>query len=421
MRVAAIGYDPGHPAIEPLAFAAERSLLDFDAVLWRPEGLIDEYRDDYTQPGDSDAGPLLSVRASNALLADGRRRREEIRRFLDRGRVLVVVPPPAAPLRVHIIEDVFEFDLLDALPDAPARTVSASEPSLFRGGHPFRRFAERIDYATTAAVAFNAFPGEPLFFGAESGAVHGGYIYRHPGHLLLMPMAPLDDLVPLHEALVPLLGAMESQGFALDLPDWAAAYRLDGEEAARNEVRRLLAEQESLTRRLEAARHRLRDIDLKKALFAGGANVMIQAAAHAFQNLGTIVLPGLLTEDSIVVEDDDRFLVVQMVAAKGETDALDRLTNALNRFSADFHDSAKGVLLHSRGEPPAEGDAKPVANLLARRAATEGHLYLTGLDLMHLSGAYETTAALELLFGATGHPLVYDPSSPPVRRAGSAR
>ena len=420
MRVAAIGYNPGHPAIEPLAFAERRSLLNFDAVLWRPQGLIDEYRDGYTQPSDSGKGPLLSVRASNELLADARRRREEIRRLLSRGRVLVVVPPPTVALRVHTIEDVLEFDLLDPLPGAPGRTASALEPSLFRGGHPFRGFAERVDYAATAAVAFDIFPGQPLFFGADSGAVHGGYIYRHPGHLLLMPMPRPDDLVPLHEALLLLLGAMENQSFAINLPDWATAYRLDGEEEARDEVRRLLAEQEGVISQLEIARHRLRDIDLKKALFAGGGNTLIQAVAHAFRDLGTIVLPGLLTEDSIVVEDDDRFLVVQVIEAKGEADALDRLDNALNRFGTDFHDSAKGVLLHSQGEPSAEGEAEPLTDLLARRAAVKGYLYLTGLDLVHLSGAYEAAAALELLFGATGHPLVYDPCSPPVRRADTA-
>lgn len=416
MRVAAIGYDPQHPAIDAVSFASSRSLLDFDAVLWRPAGLVEEYRDAYTQPASDDGGPLLSVRASNDLLADARRRRQEFKRFLDRGRILVVVPPPPVPLQVHIIEDVFPFDLLDPLPDAPARRGGEEEASRFRGGFPFKGFADRCAYSATAGVAFEEFPGEPLFFGETTGAVHGGYVYRHPGHLLLMPLPEPQAWPDTHDALLGLLGLMDSHGIALDLPPWAADFRLDGEDAARDEVRRLLDEQENNARRLEAARQRLRDIDLRKALFAGSGNILIQAVAHAFQSLGTIVLPGLLTEDSIVVEDDDRFLVVQVVQEDTENEALERLQHALDRFGADFYSDAKGVILHSRAAPPPQeflsGPGAPLNELLAQRAAAAGHLYLTGIDLVKLAGGYAPAAALELLFSAQGHPSVGGPSSP---------
>ena len=59
MRVAALGYDPGFPGIEAVAFGSAHPLGRYDALIWNPAGLVDEYRDLYTQPGKEDEGPLL--------------------------------------------------------------------------------------------------------------------------------------------------------------------------------------------------------------------------------------------------------------------------------------------------------------------------------------------------------------------------
>lgn len=400
MRVAAIGHASDHPDIDRVAFASDRSILDYDAVIWSPIGLEAEYRDAYTTVGEGGAAPLLSVAASARLLQDVRRRRQEFARFLDRGRIMVVDPPPPVPLRIHIIEDIIDFHPFEALPQRLRLcTAPSGAPVVFRGGHPFRAFAELVPGRPRARAAFERFPGEPLFFAGPEGAVAGGYVYQHPGHLLFLPLPETDGAV-VDDALLALLGRIEGTGFNLDLPDWSSDYLVPGEAAARDTLRRLMAEQETLARRLEEARQQVREAEYRKALFAGGGTVFLTAIANIFQAFGTIVLPGLLSDDSVVVEDGERFLVVLAVDGAAEPDAPQRLEDRLERFRGSFFSEAKGVVVHSRGVQPGDGI---VNDVMAGRLAAAGHAYLTGVDLLRLATAEGSgQVALDRIFAATG-------------------
>lgn len=421
MRVAAIGHHSEHPEIEPVDFASDTSILDFDALVWDPAGLVAEYSDAYTIPGEAGAPPLLSVAASARLLQDVRRRRDEFSRFLERGRIMVVAPPPPVSLRIHIIEDIIDFHAFEALPQRFRLAAPPAEGVTFSGGHPFRAFAERVPARDRARAAFDRFPGEPLYFAGT--AVAGGYVYQHPGHLLFLPMPGADGAGPMPEglddALLSLIGRIEGTGFNLDLPDWAADYLVPGEAGAREDLRRLLEEQESLARRLEEARQAVREADYLKALFAGGGTVFLTAIANIFQGFGTIVLPGLLSEDSVVVEDGERFLVVLAVDGEAEQDAPARLADRLDRFRDTFFSDAKGVVVHSRGVPPGAG---AVNDVLAGRLGAEGQAYLTGTELLTLATAARDADApvgvLDRIFDAAGRiPGLADAGGAVVRRS----
>ncbi len=414
MRVAAIGHASDHPDIDTVAFASDQSVLDYDAVIWSPAGLEAEYRDAYTGTAEEGAAPLLSVAASSRILRDVRRRKRDFARFLERGRIMVIDPPAPVPLRIHIIEDVIDFHPFEALPQR--LTLSAPPPDapvVFRGGHPFRGFADRVPGRGRARAVFDQFPGEPLFFAGTDGAVAGGYVYQHPGHLLFLPLpetgkdeggaaiggAVVDGAI-VDAALLALIARIEGTGFNLDLPEWSADYQVPGEAAARDDLRRLLAEQESLARRLEDARQAVRETEYLKALFAARGTVFLTAIANIFQAFGAIVLPGLLSDDSVVVEDGERFLVVLAVDDTAEHDAQLRLEDRLARFRDTFFSDATGVVVHSRGVPPGEGI---VNDVLAMRLAAAGQVYMTGIDLLQLATAGDPgSAALDRIFAATG-------------------
>jgi len=381
MRIAAIGTEVDHEQFEPVAFSSTTSLLDFDAVLWDPTTLEAEYRDVYTQTGDGTSLPLLSVEASNRLLSDIRRRRREFSRFVERGRQIIVNTPPPVTLRAHIIEDIAEIDPLEALPLRLPRTA-ASGDAAFRGGHPFRRFAERIDYAAQAKASLTGFPGEPLFFSTANGSVAGGYVYVHPGHLLLIPFPTggvRDSLFA--DALIDLVRRIESDGLTPDLPDWADSFTIAGEAEARTELRDLLAEQEEIGSRISEARERLTDITFMKTVVAGSGAALITALANLFQRMNTIVLPGLLSDDSLVVEDGERFLVVVAIGPENEASAATIMEDRLRLFGETFFSSAKGLVIHSRRTPP---ETEPANDLLARQLSQAGHAYMTGFDLLGL-------------------------------------
>ena len=385
MRVASLGYDPGYPGIEAVAFGSSCALGDFDALVWNPATLVDEYRDLYTRPGKGGAGPLLSLASSTRLLSDSRRRRAEIERLVERGGVLVFNPWGGPYLRIHAIEDIMTFDPEEILPRhlrAGVVAMDADDRAEFRGGQPFRTFADIAASSMPVQCALDSFPGVPLFFGARSGAILGGYLYRHPGHLLVLPRPRPDEheaSTRWHRALLPLLETLERRSPVLDLPDWSREITLPGEAESRLTLRELLSERERLEREIEVQRDRLGDLDRQKALFAGEGQPLVAAVAYAFERAGALVLPELLGPASLVLQYRDRFAVVLVADRAGENDAVPRLQDFLDSFTRSFGGTAKGIVVHGRGTPPERSDL--VDHALQRRLERKGHRYLTGWEL----------------------------------------
>ena len=390
MHVAAVGYDPGIPGIEAVDFGSAGTLGSCDALIWSPAGLIDEYRDVYTRAGDEQTGPLLSLAASTRLLSDSRRRREDFNNLLERGGVLVVNPCGGPALRVHAIEDVQAFDPEETLPRGLRPGMVATdefEIAEFRGGQPFRAFAEGAGACVPASAALESFSGVPLFLGVRTGAVLGGYLFRHPGHLLFLPRpapAERDASERWHRALLPLLATLERRGPGFRLPDWCEEFAVPGEAKARRTLRTLLSERERLRREIEDMREKLSDQDRQKALFACEGAALAAATALAFERSGALVLPELLGPGTLVLEHRGRFAVVLVVDRAGEKDAAPRLQTLLDAFTQSFGGIAKGIVVHGRGLPPDRGNLAD--EQLHRRIERDGHCYLTGWDLFRLMG-----------------------------------
>jgi hypothetical protein len=385
MRVAALGYDPGVPGIETVAFGSAHRLGHYDALIWSPAGLVDEYRDLYTRPAEEEAGPLLSLASSTRLLSDSRRRRAEFESLMDRGGVLVVCPWAGPHPRIHAIEDIMAFDPEETLPRrlrSGMVNVDARERAEFRGGQPFRAFAEAAGTSLPVRCALESFPGIPLYFGARTGAVLGGYLYHHPGHLLVLPRPRREEpgaFRSWHRALMGLMRALEQGSPVLDLPEWSQAFDVPGEAEIRRALRELLLERDRVEREIEDVRVALGDVERRKALFAGEGQALVVAAAHAFERSGALVLPELLGPGSLVLEHRGRFAVVLVADRAGEHGVMPRLQGLLDSFSESFSDNAKGVVVHSRGTPPNRGALgdENLRDCLERN----GHCYVTGWEL----------------------------------------
>ena len=403
MRVAALGYDPSFSGVEAVAFGSTRPLGSYDALVWSPAGLIDEYRDLYTRSGNEKAGPLLSLAASTRLLSDSRRRRAEFEGLIDRGGVLVVSPWGGPHPLIHAIEDIMAFNPEETLPRglrAGMVPVEGSDSAQFRGGQPFRAFADAAGTSKSVCAALESFPGVPLFFGARSGAILGGYLYHHPGHLLFLPRPHPEEHDASrcwHRALLPLMEAVEQRSPVLDLPHWSREFAVPGEAEARLTLRDLLSERKRLERELEQVRETLGDFDRQKALFAGEGHALAVAAAHTFERSGAFVRPEWFGPDSLVLEYRGRCAVVLVADRTGERRAAPRLQSLLDSFTQSFGGIAKGIVVHSRGSPPNRGALEDVE--LRRCLERNGHCYLTGWELferMYRSSSPEETL-LDLL------------------------
>ena len=407
MRVAALGYDPGFPGIEAIGFGSAHPLERYDALIFSPAGLVDEYRDLYTRPGNEAAGPLLSLAASTRLLADSRRRRAEFARLIERGGVLVVDPWAGPHLRVHAIEDIMAFEPEETLPRhlrGGMFAADAGEIAEFRGGQPFRAFVDRAGAALPARCALESFSGVPLFFGARTGAILGGYRYCHPGHLLFLPRPHAEEhdaSERWHRALLPLTESLAQQSAVFDLADWSRDFALPGEAEVRQTLRELLSERERLEREIEDARETLGDLDRQKALFAGAGHALAAGVAFAFERSGALVLPDLFGPGNLVLEYRSQFAVVLIADRENESDAAARLRRLLDTFEESFGESARGIVVHGRGLPPDRGGLAD--ENLRRRLERNGHRYLTGWELFE--GMFQSASpeeALSHLFAAPG-------------------
>jgi len=406
MRLALMGLTIDHPQAVPVAFRGEDDLQGYDMLVWAPDGLLAEY---------ADAGlarlpqPLVSPAASVALLADARRRREDLRRFLAGGRVIVVVPPAPEGLWVHVIEDVQPFDALELLPVRGLRARDAEGAAgVFRAGQPFADFIAAAPYTPRIQATFAAFPGVPICFAAPDDAPAGGYIYHHPGHVLLLPLP--TDAAPaararLLDALPALAARLEQQGAATTLPPWAEAWRLPGEAALRERLRTLRAERERVRQSLEQAEGALAQLLSRKALLGGHGGALLGAAAEAFEALGAVATAGYLGMDSLVIEDGARaglVLLVEGNAAALPADALSRMDGLLRDVQQGYRQPLKGILVSQ--DPAADGGAGTADDLAERRVAEAGHCWLMAPELLALAEGGAAAAGLERIFATRGRP-----------------
>lgn len=208
MRLLSLDFDPVYGDATMESFSGDRSVFDFDLVIWDPAETFTTYMN--TRYLKKYQGlPSLDEETSVRIISDTARRRSEFVDFVTSGRTLVVIVRPSQECYIDTGERrysgtgrnrvttniVSKFDLLTALPiDEETRFLKANgERTQLDGSGPvvnfLKKYKERIRYEAVISKA----PGISL------GHVPGtdrtiGSVFREAsgGHLILLPRIALE-------------------------------------------------------------------------------------------------------------------------------------------------------------------------------------------------------------------------------------
>jgi hypothetical protein len=388
---------------ETLRYRDATSLDDFDAVVWNPRALVDEYD---AERGDDGA---LSVGASQAFLDDLRRRRAALRALVRRGGTLVIEPPPPIAIRVHTLEAILTVPLTQALPVEGIATAAASPRALrFAGGAPFRGFWDAVGSALAPAVRVSAPGGEPLLRDADGGDVFGLYWSQHRGRVLFLPPPQPSARTAYEAALVRMLEALAGD-VEEQMPGWARRVVARDEQPVRARFDALEATRAALEREIAATRRALHPLERRKRLFTAAGRSLVEAVSEAFWSLDCSVLQGPFGDADLVIERGEAVSLAWVVAGTGPVgpEALAQLDHGVAHLSARERRPIRGLLIVNphRGVAPERRPA--LAESLVADALRRGHRVVTGLDLFGLvvmaaEAPARRDALLENLLGGAG-------------------
>ena len=101
MRIADLSRIPYvHNSVQKVSFRSEETFLDFDALLWDPSRIINEYFSNTQQMRRKSEGIILEQEVFTRVANDIQRRNNEISKMLELGRTIYIMTP--APLLCYI-------------------------------------------------------------------------------------------------------------------------------------------------------------------------------------------------------------------------------------------------------------------------------------------------------------------------------
>lgn len=307
----------------PLVFASATNFsfptplpLDgVDLLIWNPAAIATAYQPENTRDGLT----LLSVVASQQLVRDTLAWRRELREFMASGGTLVVLSPGAARLALHTVQDVVGYDLLEALPDASAASLTACDPTPVHCpfGEPFKSFFAQLGDRFIASATFgNTANAQLIATAGASSLACGIYRYRHPGRLLVLPslsgtgQGAMRDVVT---AIIDLVARLRLEGRGATRYRWNAPPQMPGEPALRSRLRELAAQRRSLDEEEAALASRLDSLMFLSQLQCGDATGVIDAAALVLHAMGGYTQRGLRDMNMLMWEQQGRTRVLVVV------------------------------------------------------------------------------------------------------------
>lgn len=315
MQVGLLDLPSAVPSASDFRFSAPLALDGIDLLIWNPAAIATAYQAEATHGGRT----LLSVVASQQLVRDTRAWRRELRQFMVRGGTLVVLSPGAARLTLHTVQDVVAYDLLEALPDAPAVSLAECEPVPVRCpfGEPFKSFFEQLGHRFIASATFEAVgDAQPIATAGTSSLACGLYRYRHPGRLLVLP--PLADTSQdaVHEvaaATIALVARLRLEGRSATRYRWEEPLQMPGEPALRSRLAELAAQRRALEEEEAALASQLDSLMFLAQLQCGDATGVIDAAALVLHAMGGYTQKGLRDMNMLMWEQHGRTRVLVLV------------------------------------------------------------------------------------------------------------
>lgn len=398
MDLHTLDFAVAHPGARQLDTARPETLLGATMVVW----------DAGARAGCGGAQPTLDLAASEAALRESRHWRAEFAAALAQGAAICTLVPGGAAYGVHTLQEIVDFDVLEALPGgAPSRT-NLEPPQRVRcvTGEPFGTFFAATGDVLHAEAALEAAPGRVICVAADDGRAAGAYDYRHPGHLLLLPAVRRDatpaDRLRLFHALDGLVRRLRRSGRLGPLASWAASWSLPGEAALHDAAAASAARQREAAAAFERSRDALDMLALMKQLVAGDAAGAGRAAAHALHTLGAYSQPGMDDGDSVAFEHRGVFGVATLALGDDPAVVARALCNAA-AFGASAGAPARAALLYC-GENSLPIDARRGPPAALARAADDAAVTIVPAYALLQAWLDRDASILDRLIGAAPPP-----------------
>lgn len=393
MRVLSVGRHIEHKLVTTATFRSHTSFLDYDLVILHPRNLLDEY----SKSGEDSAGNPVFVVAKGVKLSDDlSRRRSEIAKFLEQGRLIVVHAPP--PIRC-VLQIPGRVELVDpakrVLPDIFDTIVARGTNVDFKGHEPISSFWQQTRDYLQYEVRFTTVPGTGLFFVSGTDEAVGSYLHYEGGHLLFLPeFAPAELGHPLQPAtdafvngLIELAQAL-TRPAELVLPPWSREYTLPGEKEEHERLGELDRELEHLRDKITAQEGKIEALDRLKVLFTGSGEVLRQMVKQVFLELSVQVSDGEPGRADLVLEWDSRVAVAEVkgVSKSAAEEHAAQLEKWCSEYYVEHNSQPKGVLIINafKDTPLVERTKPPFPDQMLGYSANRGHCLMTGLQLLGL-------------------------------------
>lgn len=403
--IALLDVPPVLPGAMALSFARPASLDAADLLIWRPAAIAEIY----VTEGVHEGRPVLGVRDSQDAFRHTRFWRAEFQQFLGRGGTLVLFAPPFARLGLHTVQDIVDYDALEALPDHLALGHTECAPSSVdcQAGRPFAEFFAMFGPHFQARAEFRPRQAQAVATLEGSERVCALYQYRHPGRILVLP-----SLTATAEASVPGLLAQIVRA----LQDMSARLRFDArvgttyawrvpapwprELALQQELSDLAARRRALQQREATLIRELADLAFLGQLQRGDATGAMEAAAQVFHALGADVQHGKGRGHSLLVERDGASFALVAVddaeVALGEALAA-YLAHEADAWAADLQHEVMPIAFYIGGNR--RGELETQAELRALQAR---HPTLHAVSGAELRRAHEAGDAALVLPASVG-------------------
>ncbi len=414
MKLLSLDFDECSDDVEKARFTSDRSLMDFDAVIWDPGASVDHVS--IYSASNYNGYPAVNDHVSARLLASAKRRRADFEHFLASGRSLVVIGRPPGKIWVATGDTthsgtgrnqkttrlVEEFNILETLPvDLSMRPSSGENISLTAGG----RFADfwaanrqilRYEAILGSSMATTlTVEGTDMAVGAMYESSTGGLLLVIPPPTL--PVVEDDDgeLVfeesaagAFTETLSSLIGRLSAARSAEPTPDWAQRLLLPGESELRH---RVVAKEIAI----EEARGELsgfeRDLDAAqslKDLFTATGQQLENAVRSALEELGGVVTEPPPGRDDWIVNFPAGPSVVEVKGRRKSAAEADsaQLEKWVSRYYEEETVVPKAILVVNafRTRPLSERSQPAFPPQMLEYAEKRDHCLITGSQLLVL-------------------------------------
>lgn len=420
MRMLHLCYENGYEPATYAAFGSDTSVMDFDIVLWDPKEVISEYlfdpHDDHFVRSSHYRGlPSLGASGSARILADTRRRKQELSDFIKLGRTLfVIVRSPqdfyydtgkreysGTGKNRQTTTIVNDASVGVALPVAVSMVAASGNRIEFCGPDgPFATFWRDQKAVLRYDAYLEGEYGTPLWKVAGTDRVLGSFARVQEGGLIVfLPAAVFpkpgtkkkgaetdDKPFAFQQALLELAGALQADGFESTLPDWSNEYLLPGEQQQIEEAQARELEVQEARSRTQEASARLRMLQTDKLLFTGSGRPLELRVRDVLEALEGEVLEPEPGRDDWIVHFPERSAVVEVKGVSGS--AAEKHAAQLEKWVSGYIEehgtTPKGLLVvNGWRDTPLEERTEPVfPDQMLNYSEARDHCLVTGLQML---------------------------------------